>query len=328
MKRIFALFLCLTLLLPPALAESLPDALDKLQYELPLSDGMDTSFMQAIGHTETVNGVEITIREAGYDGCSLIIQYSYRLPELTEPLGDQEPGLGDLYWIGEEEMSLFTEKGVGNLWGSAMWIDNYWINGQCMGMSAMSAQYVHGSETPGEIIFTDCWRLDNDDIFLSGELEITLPIGEVQPLSDFYPKKDHPDKYGADGELLPPEKGVVTFTMDAGDGSLRRVYTRNTPAAHPFMTVKGAVITCTPLMTYIDLALSGEEEDILDAKLYRYRLTDSSGTLLFGDAGSALSYGTTSAEFLFPCLPEMPRELWLAPVEEGVADMEYAIRLQ
>lgn len=49
------------------------------------------SVMQADLHQETVNGVEITIKEAGYDGRTLFLQYSYRIPEATEPFGETMP---------------------------------------------------------------------------------------------------------------------------------------------------------------------------------------------------------------------------------------------
>lgn len=35
----------------------------------------------------TVNNVEITVREAGYDGRTLLIQYAYRMLDVDTPLG-------------------------------------------------------------------------------------------------------------------------------------------------------------------------------------------------------------------------------------------------
>lgn len=49
------------------------------------------SVMQADLHQETLNGVELTIKEAGYDGRTLFLQYSYRIPEATEPFGESMP---------------------------------------------------------------------------------------------------------------------------------------------------------------------------------------------------------------------------------------------
>ena len=51
---------------------------------------------------------------------------------------------------------------------------------------------------------------------LSGTVEISLPIGERQPLEE-YMWAEHPEKYDADGNLLLPEKGIVTFTLDTDD---------------------------------------------------------------------------------------------------------------
>ena len=45
------------------------------------------SVMQGDLHQETGNGVESTIEEAGYDGRTLFLQYSYRFPGIDEPLG-------------------------------------------------------------------------------------------------------------------------------------------------------------------------------------------------------------------------------------------------
>lgn len=48
--------------------------------------GVD-SFMQSDLAQVTVNGVDITIREAGYDGKTLFIQYSFRMNDVSTRLG-------------------------------------------------------------------------------------------------------------------------------------------------------------------------------------------------------------------------------------------------
>ena len=47
------------------------------------------SLMQSNLYQETVNNVEITVREAGYDGKTLLLQYSYRMLDVDTPYGDQ-----------------------------------------------------------------------------------------------------------------------------------------------------------------------------------------------------------------------------------------------
>ena len=39
-------------------------------------------------------------------------------------------------------------------------------------------------------------------------------------------------------------------------------------------------------------------------------------------------YGSEEAEYLFPYLESYPAEMWLAPVEEGQADMTKAVRVR
>ena len=63
-----------------------------------------------------------------------------------------------------------------------------------------------GSSVPGEIIESWSYRLDNEDLYLpDGKIEISLPIGERQPLDD-YSLLNHPEVYEEDGTLKLPEK--------------------------------------------------------------------------------------------------------------------------
>ena len=75
------------------------------------------SVMQKDLHTETVNNVEISIKEAGYDGRTLLIQRSYRLLDVDRVLGEQD-NYEQMLW----------DRHVG--W----WIDHIWFNGKCMDM--------------------------------------------------------------------------------------------------------------------------------------------------------------------------------------------------
>ena len=202
----------------------------------------------------TINNVEITVREAGYDGRTLLIQYAYRMLDVDTPLGlyreefagypeDQREG------ILEEDSNLLYEHNVG--W----WIDQLWIDGQCVDMPGNSGGVTTGTPNPGEIVQTEYWRLDNEGVTLSGTVEISLPIGERQPLEE-YMWAEHPEKYDADGNLLLPEKGIVTFTLDTDDilSKVRCEYP-NIPTEGETVTARATEVCYSPLMTYITLEL-------------------------------------------------------------------------
>lgn len=309
------------------------------------------SVMQGKLHQETVNGVEITVKEAGYDGKTLFLQYSYRLPGYDDPLGQVSPKTGERL-ISDEELELLNEYNVG--W----WIDAFWVNGQAIDMAFNSGGNDRGSDVPGEIVRTEYWRLDNIDVSLSGEVEIALPIGDQQPLSE-YSLRNHPEKFDENKNLLKPDKGLVTFTIDAKDTLSRVVKTNpNIATVTPDVTVQVSEAAFTPMMTYITLAMEpnadamaayktvhGEGEYAEDGTMmWEYngihlygewvmnlQLVDGSGTPLFAERTHGCNgYTETWAEFTYPYMdPEnLPDELWLATVTNGTADMEYAIRVK
>ncbi|MGN0745781.1 MAG: hypothetical protein ACI4ML_03795, partial [Aristaeellaceae bacterium] len=205
-------------------------------------------------HQETINNVEITIREAAYDGRTLFLQYSYRMLDVDKPLGNTD------------EYGQLREGLTGDMWEQlydhnvGWWIDHFWVNGQCMDMADNSGAVESGTNTPGEILRTEYWRLDNLGVTLSGQVEIALPIGECQPLED-YRLATHPEKYGEDGNLLKPDKGLVTFSFDAGN-MLSQVVTLhpNVETVTPEVTAKVSEASFTPLMTYITLDLVGNPD--------------------------------------------------------------------
>lgn len=324
---------------------------DTLGYMLggqPLNEEIAT---QKILHQETVNGVEITIHEAAYDGRTLFLQYSYRILDENEPFGvlDEKGSLKE--GIREKDLQKLRDKNVG--W----WIDHFWINGQCVDMPNNSGAVETGTMNPGEILETEYWRLDNLDMELNGKVEIAMPLGECQPLSD-YMKKDHPEKYDADGNMLKPDKGLVTFTFDAGDvlGKVTTLHP-NIETVTPEVTAKVSEAAFTPLTTYITLELEGNPEalaaykaehgeghrdkegnllwpysalDVHNDYISSLALVDGEGKMLFPDEYGNNGIGDSWAEFLYPYIaPEnMPEELWLAPVADDGVDMEYAIRVK
>lgn len=322
------------------------DIFDSLSVILGTQPPTADSVMQANLHQETVNGVEITIREAGYDGKTLFLQYSYRMADATEPVGEISAKNGERL-LSAEDIALLDARSVG--W----WVDAFWINGQPMDMANNSGGQYRGSEVPGEIIRTEYWRLDNIDVALTGKVEIALPIGEMQ--SAEYRKAIF-DK--ASGQYTLPDKGVVTFTLDTSD-VLSRVVTTNPNIATvtPDVTARVSEVAYTPLMTYITLAMEpnpdalaaykaeyGEgyldEEgnlrwsftsvDVHHDYILSLMLVDGSGKVMFPDHSGFNGVGDTWAEFTYPYMDaeNLPEELWLAPVDGGVADMEYAIRVK
>lgn len=303
------------------------------------------SVMQDDLHQETVNGVEITIEEAGYDGRTLFLQYSYRFPGIDEPLGTVSKH-GERM-LTDDDMALFEQYNLG--W----WVDAFWINGQPMEMAGNSGSNDRGSEVPGEIIHTEYWRLDNIDVELSGKVEIALPIGESQPAEY---RKAIFDK--ASGQYTLPDKGVVTFSFDASD-TLSRVVTLNpnVETVTPEVTAKVSEAAFTPLMTYITLDLTANPEalaafkqengegyydeqgnllwpysgmDMYSGWIVGLKLVDGDGKELFPDAVGCNGVGNGWAEFLYPYMDpaNLPDELWLAPMDGDTADMEYAIRVK
>lgn len=302
--------------------------------------------MQANLYQETINGVEITVKEAGYDGKTFFLLYSYRLVDAKEPMGTLKNGR---YWISEKDEALLYEKNVG--W----WIDHIWINGKAVDMPGNSGGSVLGSDVPGEIVHVEYWRFDNENIFLEGNIEVGLPIGERQPLSE-YSKADHPEKYDEDGNLLPPEEGVITFSFDAGD-TLEKVqrFVSSQETVTPYGTAKVSEGCFTPLMSYITLELKVNEEslaafkeengegyyddkgnliasytglDLFDGWLDRMTLVDGQGNILFPDWHGCNGMSDTWAEITFPYLENIPEEMYLAPVENGAADMTFAIKVK
>ena len=315
-----------------ALAATQWDIFRTLRVILGVQPPTADSVMQSVLHREEVNGVVVTIREAGYDGRTLLLQYSYRLPDMAEPLDDLTP---------------VSQRGVG--W----WVDAFWINGQAMDMAADSGSDYTAGDVPGEIIRTDYWRLDNLGVTLSGEVEIALPIGEMQPAEYRRAIYDaETDQYTL------PDRGVVTFRFDAGD-TLSRVVTLHpdVEAVLPDVTARVTEATFTPLMTYItlDLAVNPASLEAYQAEhgmgyyagdgtlIWAYggadvfaewagslQLVDGAGQMLFPGYYGINGLGNTWAEFIYPYLDAsaLPEEMWLAPIRGGEADMTLAVRVK
>ncbi len=302
--------------------------------------------MQADLYKTTVNGVEISIKEAGYDGRTLFLRYAYRMPDVTETLGEGEDD-----YLRDDAWDLLRERNVG--W----WTDNFWIDGLTMEMFSGSGGETTGSDVPGEIIVTEYWRLDAGAVRLSGEVEISLPIGANPDKSKYFPLYEHPEWKDENGNFKEPDEGVVTFKLDTRD-MLDQVVTEypNIPVELPEVTAKVTEAAYTPLMTYITLDLKGNADafeafeaehgegwtDETGKVIFPYtamdvhgdwvndlHLVDGNGTELFTENVQGCSgYGDDWAEYLFPYIEKLPEELWLAPMVNGTADMTRAVRVR
>lgn len=312
------------------------------------------SLMQSNLCQETVNNVEITVREAGYDGRTLFLQYGYRMLDVDTPYGvtasevygDQLPeGMvaDTIVGLSDEALAALNEHNVG--WN----FDQLWINGQGVDMMNNSGTVYIGSNVPGEIIYTEYWRLDNESMFLKeGKNEITLPIGASV---DAKTRRSLFDRES--GMYRMPENGVVTFTYyydNAAAGT--QTFALNEEKVLPDVTVKVADATFTPLMTYIKLdlkvnpdslaafiAANGEGPkndagevmwpyggmDVFGEWVESLDLVDGKGNQVFPGHYGQNSISNERVEFLYPHLDNIPDVLYLAPINDDVADMSQAI---
>lgn len=265
--------------------------------------------MQSNLHTQTINGVEITLTEAGYDGRTLLLQYSYIFPDIAEPLGTAEAdGSFPLKYDALELMSSY---------GVDWWRDEFWINGESVAVPGGSGSIDTGSSVPGEILHTEYWRLDNEGVSLDGTVEISLPIGS---------KAD----------------GGFTFTFDTQDVQ-EQVITVN-KGYHAELEGFSVTVTdaaFTPLMTYITLAYEGNVAPVnaeevwpfgADSQwltwVYRLQLVDQQGEPVLDGSYSAEGVSQTEARFYLPHVSESYDELWLAPFQNDKADMTQAIQIR
>lgn len=292
----------------------------------------------------TVNNVEITVEEAGYDGRSLLLVYSYRMLDTDTPSGmdrEDEGGLSACM----EDLQRVADRGVG--W----WIDHIWFDGKAMDMPGNS--YGDTRWVSGKLMERQVYRLDNESIRLNGPVEISLPIGERQPLAD-YTRLDHPEKYAEDGTLLLPQAGMVTFTLDTSGRLPLVVETPEVPFVMEELTAMVTEAAFSPLMTYITLQLEVSPQALTAYKaeygegfydsegnlIYRYdgteivapwlyslHLVDGTGRIVTTEGGNN-GYGSDWAEFVYPAIENLPEELWLAPVENGQTDRSRAVRVR
>lgn len=298
---------------------------------------------------ESFDECDVEIRQAAYDGVSLYIVYSIRERDAAGPLGDYEAETG-LYYYGEQTFPAMDRDRIG--W----WTDQFWIDGKNVNMPGMSTGMIVGSDTPGELLFYEMFRLDQEGLYLDGKnVEIALPIGKRQPGESLVT-----DRSGEMPKTLKPKKGLITFHLDC---SVRDGITVTHPSRETDLgthTAAIAEVTYSPIQLYVAMSLHVKQE-ALDAYLAahgagRYgddgslvcpysgmdvfadwisclQLVDGNGIPVFSPAALAGVYGLQgyndeTAWFTFPCLEAYPDEMYLAPMNGDTADMTQAVPLQ
>ena len=292
--------------------------------------------------------MEVTVNEAAYDGRTLYLMWTYRLPDVDVPLGLAEdgtllPGLS-------EEVSQLLQKYDMRLWTERIWFDGREADMTIAGSGGMTTP----TTEPGVIEEYRYLRLDKDDVFLDSKLEVALPIGP--PPEGFYPPSEHPEIFDENGRMRLPDEGVVTFTLDV-TGMADSVLTEHPciPVTTDLVTAQVTEACFSPLMTYLTLDLEVnpdamaafieangdgyyDEEgrlmwpyggtDVFEGWLYSLSLVDGQGVELFPGEFGLDVHGDEMAEFIYPALSPLPGELWLAPVEGGATDMTAAVRVR
>ena len=269
---------------------------------------------------------DITIREAAYDGMTLYILYAVQDRDAAEPLGTLDPYTGERYM--EETRTPGMEAD-----NVSWWRDGLWIDGVDTDVPGMSRWEYRGTDTPGEMLCYQLWRLDQLVVYLSGSVEITLPLGKRQPYESL--------AYDQQRRALAPEEGVITFTLDA---SARDSVTVEHPGYRREIggvTVWVSEAVYTPVQTYLTVTYQVPQEvldayiaqrggqpevdgmqympmDLMTDWLYDAALVDGAGTPLQNP--TVFVYGcegisNTQAWFTFPAMTEFPSELYVAPMD-------------
>ena len=312
------------------------------------------SIMQRDIHKETVNGVDISIDEVGYDGRILMVQYSYHFPDVDKPFGvtlrdkygdnipeyllEESDGNPDAIIPGWGEEEMYEALSAHNV---GWWSDSIWINGQEVNAPESSEMGMDGTTNPGEIVCSLVWRLNNNDVIVNGPIEISLAIGDTS-------EPRAPVIRDENGNRKKPDKGMVTFTYDAGDIQSRvKTFRPDKETVLPKVTAKVREAAFTPLMTYITLDLEANPEamaafiqengenvvdedgtvlwpytpmDMFESWVWSLELVDKNGKLIFPGRQGCEGVGSEYAEFLYPYLEDIPDELYLASVEETEVD--------
>ena len=284
----------------------------------------------------TVDGFRLRVDEAAYDGSSLYILYSIRDMNSKTIMGEESAD-GKALWLTKKANEEAAQ------WPVGWWCDHLWINGKDVDMTQGSGgEYRPGSE-PGEILYYELFRIDNAEMIIDGTAHVTLPIG----------RRDGDDNLILldDGTYAEPTEEVLTFELNTDDltGVSRTAPNEKTTFADGTVAWVSRA-DFTPLRLYLTLNYDVPEA-VLDAYkqamgsdgyydengrlmwpytmidvtdwVYSMTLVDEKGKPVFEGEGNWYieAHGPEYAEYLFPFVEEYPSPLYLAPVEDGVADM-------
>lgn len=306
--------------------------------EVPTAEGIDQYLAHDLAQTQ-VGQYRVRVDEAIYDGVALYVQYSLRDMEATERLG-QYNEKWDEWYLPE------TEDGQSPLasWPVGYWRDGFWIDGKDISMPGLSSDRMVLTETPGEVVYYAMYRLDQEDIWLSGKVKVSLPIG----LKPNWTREETRAQYDEDGGMRLPEANVLTFELDCDVP--RKIIKDGQATNMPDGTqvwVSSAVFT--PVKLYLTLNYTADEEGLAriieetgipeefagpylvmnDWAYGGLRLTDGSGKLVnvqYDIYDGCEGLGDEDILLVMPYAAEYPNPLYIAPLgDNGEPDMTRAV---
>lgn len=291
------------------------------------------------------NGYRVRVEEAVYDGMTLYVRYSIRDMSCDHLLGETNVDTGRRM-LNEDEITAFDHAPVG--W----WTDNLWLNGQNVDMPGLSGGETWAGDENGEIVVSEMYRLDQVGVFLSGDVQIDLPIGEKQ----HYDYEMWQSMLKEDGTFRKPDAGLVSFTLNCDapvthyadgervilpDGTAAWVESADDTPVKLYVTVRyeisdaqreafraengeGYVFPDGTVMPFDDV-------DMVGSWVYGLTLVDADGKPLRASLGYGegnWGVGSGVADYVFSHEDAYPEQVYLAPqTGEDSADMAWAIPL-
>ena len=291
--------------------------------------------MQSGLHSQTFGDVTITVEEAGYDGRTLFLTYSYKAAD---------------------DSTVYNEDNAYDFFGkhdAGWWWDGMWINGKTVDMALGSTSEVMPGDEPGEVVEVDMWCLANEGVIMDDVTRIALPVGTDQDAMTLYM---NPAMRDENGGLKEPAEGVLVFELDT-----KEIQERIT-VVHPGEVTELELVNAyveeavfTPLMTYIDVRYTlkdGVMEAYIEANgegvynddgklvipygpydaagwwMHTLVLVDAQGNRVGGQLTPYDGYGDKGVTLWMPYVEDLPQELFLVQSDGGAADMSRAIRVR
>ncbi len=291
--------------------------------------------------------IRVRVDAAAYDGVSLYVEYSIRNTACDQLLGDPVDRNGE---AAEKRSLRRQDLEEYSTWDVGWWRDCFWINGKEMDMPNMSEGSTFGGDEPGEIVWRELYRLDQENIYLSGVTRVALPIGKDPHYPvEFWRARMTGDDYGPEPENC---EGIVAFYLDADD--LRGVSHVTSGPVSTFPDGTRVWLTqadFTPVKLYVTLSYevlpeqlelyrqtSPEADEpwfgpmvLAESWAYALALVDENGQIVFPEMGygdGEWGMGDTQIYYVFPYTEAYPSPLYVAPVENGVADMSRRVLIR